>query len=391
MSNNVDICFVGEIIRNEYIDLKIKCTNGKYSQCEKLIIPGSVNLNGRNYVVMISHNTFDCLVNVREIHLSKGVFIKSGYPFYLCPKLNFISVDPDHESYSSINGVLYNKELTKLIYFPLRSMKNYTLPKTVVDSEQVVSRYFDMNFEFERIIKKRKLSLIIDSLKRNAIQKQKRQETERNKSVKFQKVEIKPNRFDDVKDTLIAVVSIAVVFFSIVFVHSFIEDYKESQKYHFVPTNAVKVNPINVRIISDDEEISTIKSKDSNTEKGVNRASNYDPIVYPYNPVDIPGNDDKPSSNNNEEISRWESHYRESYRRMEEQAQNAYNSLTVLGGSVSYNNQTYGVTGRTDSFVATQINDFKKLQRDMANLRNEASLKGITISQSHWETVQVSL
>lgn len=83
--------------------------------------------------------------------------------------------------------------------------------------------------------------------------------------------------------------------------------------------------------------------------------------------------------------------YVEQYKRMERNIESAYNSLVNVGYSYVKDGSNYGYTGRDDSYIAQQISIFKSMQRDMANIRYEASKLGCNIPQSHWESANISL
>ena len=52
--------------------------------------------------------------------------------FHNCPYLSNINVDSNNPNYSSTNGVLFNKDMTKLISYPIgKSITGYTIPESV--------------------------------------------------------------------------------------------------------------------------------------------------------------------------------------------------------------------------------------------------------------------
>ena len=54
--------------------------------------------------------------------------------FYRCSYLNSINVDSDNPNYTSSNGVLFNKAMTKLILYPAgKSITDYTIPESVTN------------------------------------------------------------------------------------------------------------------------------------------------------------------------------------------------------------------------------------------------------------------
>ncbi|HXF10713.1 MAG TPA: leucine-rich repeat domain-containing protein, partial [Desulfuromonadaceae bacterium] len=52
--------------------------------------------------------------------------------FYICPGLKEINVDPQNPAYSSVDGVLFNKDRSVLIAFPGGWVGDYTMPAGVI-------------------------------------------------------------------------------------------------------------------------------------------------------------------------------------------------------------------------------------------------------------------
>lgn len=56
------------------------------------------------------------------------------YPFYNCYRLENIIVDKQNLNYSSLDGVLFNKDLTKILHYPEGKKDNtYVIPQTVTE------------------------------------------------------------------------------------------------------------------------------------------------------------------------------------------------------------------------------------------------------------------
>ena len=66
-----------------------------------------------------------------EVNISSGLTSIGTDAFKDCTELTSINVDPDNSSYSSHEGVLYNKEQTTLLLCPYRKAGSYTIPDTV--------------------------------------------------------------------------------------------------------------------------------------------------------------------------------------------------------------------------------------------------------------------
>jgi hypothetical protein len=68
---------------------------------------------------------------------SSAYFVTSitGQPFFNCRNLNSINVDSENKIFASVDGVLYNKEKTKLIVCPPKKTGTVTIPNTVTSIE----------------------------------------------------------------------------------------------------------------------------------------------------------------------------------------------------------------------------------------------------------------
>ncbi len=74
--------------------------------------------------------------SLTEITIPKSVTSIGMWPFYCCLSLTDINVDSDNANYSSIDGVLFNKDATELIVFPNgKTETEYTIPDTVTSIE----------------------------------------------------------------------------------------------------------------------------------------------------------------------------------------------------------------------------------------------------------------
>ena len=56
--------------------------------------------------------------SIQEVIISKGLVKISGNPFVGCEQLRNISVDIDNPCFSSVDGILLDKEHTRIIHFP---------------------------------------------------------------------------------------------------------------------------------------------------------------------------------------------------------------------------------------------------------------------------------
>lgn len=94
----------------------------------KIIIPEKID----GYTVKtLSTYVFKECTKLTHVYLPMGVNV-SGQTFAECRSLEAIEVAPDHESYVSENGVLYNYDKTTLIAYPNALEGEFTIPETVL-------------------------------------------------------------------------------------------------------------------------------------------------------------------------------------------------------------------------------------------------------------------
>jgi hypothetical protein len=74
---------------------------------------------------------FDC-ANLPVITIPASVTNIGPAVFQDCPSLAAITVDTNNPAYSSLNGVLFNKNLTTLIEYPGGEVGSYTIPNSVI-------------------------------------------------------------------------------------------------------------------------------------------------------------------------------------------------------------------------------------------------------------------
>ena len=119
-----------------------------------LVIPEKVSYNGEDYtVVSISYGAFANCELLTSIQLPSTVVYIDSYAFMNCKSLSIlnlpkstikvenetfnnsyfsqINVDSNNEMYSSIDGVLYDKNITQILSFPAKKTGKYTVPSTI--------------------------------------------------------------------------------------------------------------------------------------------------------------------------------------------------------------------------------------------------------------------
>ncbi len=103
---------------------------------------GTVGITSRLYasgvgwvdVVGIDENAFAWVENVTSISIPSTVTSIEDYAFWNCDSLKTITVNSANPSFSSQNGVLYDKNKTTIIKFPENSdIKDFTIPSSVTD------------------------------------------------------------------------------------------------------------------------------------------------------------------------------------------------------------------------------------------------------------------
>ncbi len=102
-----------------------RCTNIK-----SIVIPDSV--------IIIGNQAFESCTSLEYIHIGSGVDSIGLAPFVFeiegnpCSSLKSIEVSKDNQKYTSVDGVLFSKDMTKLIQYPIgKNQKEYVIPDSV--------------------------------------------------------------------------------------------------------------------------------------------------------------------------------------------------------------------------------------------------------------------
>ncbi len=89
-----------------------------------------------NGVTSIGSQAFSYCTNLTSITIPNSVASIGNFAFGSCPRLTSINVDSNNIYYTSIAGVLYNKECTTLITYPAgKTATNYDIPSGVTNIE----------------------------------------------------------------------------------------------------------------------------------------------------------------------------------------------------------------------------------------------------------------
>ena len=101
--------------------------NLAFSSCNSLIevsLPSSI--------IFLGVSAFSGCENLMSISIPANVADIQSIAFAGCKKLTSIEVDSNNENYSSINGVLFDKNITELVCYPAgKNDASYTVPNTV--------------------------------------------------------------------------------------------------------------------------------------------------------------------------------------------------------------------------------------------------------------------
>lgn len=99
-----------------------------YSDISKIVLPDNL--------ITIGEEAFALCEKLTKITIPASVEVIGLNAFYCCTSMNEIFVSPDNEIYTSIDGVLFSKDMKTLINYPQgKSGSEYTVPDTVTSLE----------------------------------------------------------------------------------------------------------------------------------------------------------------------------------------------------------------------------------------------------------------
>ena len=101
----------------------------KYIGSDKEItIPDTID--GKK-VTSIGNYVFENCIGLESITIPENITNIENMAFHICTNLESINVDVNNNIYSSIDGVLFNKEQDKIIFFPDNRFDSYEIPDSV--------------------------------------------------------------------------------------------------------------------------------------------------------------------------------------------------------------------------------------------------------------------
>lgn len=69
-------------------------------------------------VVSLHDYAFNCDGAIEKVHIGKDVKYIDGKTFYSCWNIQYVDIDDDNPYYCDVDGVVYNKDMTKIIFYP---------------------------------------------------------------------------------------------------------------------------------------------------------------------------------------------------------------------------------------------------------------------------------
>ncbi len=97
-----------------------------------LTIPSTVELFGATYTVTaINEGALSGLQQLTSVEIPATITSIGENPFRNCPNLTQIKLADGNINYSSVDGVIFNKNMTELLIFPAGKGTEYTIPTSV--------------------------------------------------------------------------------------------------------------------------------------------------------------------------------------------------------------------------------------------------------------------
>lgn len=120
---------IQDIYTYSITDGKVTITACSTSIVGEIVIPSTL---GDAPVTSIGNDAFRDCISLTKITIPESVESISYTAFSNCSNLQKIIVDKNNSNFSSIDGILFNKNRTSLIYYPKGyALTNYTIPDSV--------------------------------------------------------------------------------------------------------------------------------------------------------------------------------------------------------------------------------------------------------------------
>ena len=101
-------------------------------------------------VKMVGKELFNFLPNLENVTIGSDVYNLQSSMFENCYEMVSYTVADDNPYFCTVDGVLYNKGMDTLIAYPIRKGRNYTVPKTVTNIDALDAPiYGNLQLSFE--------------------------------------------------------------------------------------------------------------------------------------------------------------------------------------------------------------------------------------------------
>lgn len=110
----------------EFAGTLVKIGDAAFSKCA-----GLTEVNLPVSLISIGDKAFNGCKGIVSVSISKAVSSIGKSAFINCSQLMAVTVDPENMDYSSLNGVLYDKQQTTLLLYPKGKGDNYDIPVSV--------------------------------------------------------------------------------------------------------------------------------------------------------------------------------------------------------------------------------------------------------------------
>lgn len=110
-----------------------------HKQLKKVIFPNSVELDGSTFWINNEEDSDPDLLSIESIHLGENYndLTKNYDSFSNLDPLKEITVSSKNPNYTSIDGVLYDKDVKEILCFP-SAIESYTMPESVISKSDTI-------------------------------------------------------------------------------------------------------------------------------------------------------------------------------------------------------------------------------------------------------------